>query len=70
MTKWPTIDRASWQRIHKFRDNGRQSIGLFGRKFTNCAVIQGEGRMLLKGNELIALCHTVRCQYPKEVVKK
>jgi hypothetical protein len=31
----PIIDRASWPKMHKFRDNERQSIGLFGRKCTD-----------------------------------
>jgi hypothetical protein len=55
VTQWPIIDRAFWQKMHQFRDNGRQSIGLFGRKCTGCAVIRGEARMLPKGKAVIAL---------------
>jgi len=28
-----------WPKIHRFRDNGRQSIRFFGLKCTDCAII-------------------------------
>jgi len=42
VTKWTTICRAFWPKIHRFRDNGRQSSRLLGRECTDCAVIRGE----------------------------
>jgi hypothetical protein len=38
-TKWPTIIRAFLPGLHPFRENGRQSLGLFGRKCTGVAIV-------------------------------
>jgi hypothetical protein len=39
MTKWPIINRAFVPGLRHFRENGRKSIGLFGRKCTGKAII-------------------------------
>ena len=41
-TKCTHINTAFYTKMHQFRDNGRQSTGLIGRKCTNCAVIRGD----------------------------
>jgi hypothetical protein len=41
VTTYPIIGRAFWPKIHRFRDNGRQSIGLFGRTCADYAINQG-----------------------------
>ena len=41
-TKCTHINTAFYTKMHQFRDNGRQSIGLFGRKCIGCVIIRGE----------------------------
>ena len=48
VTELPIIDRVFWHKMHKFRDNGRESVGLVGRECTDYAIIGAKKRRPLE----------------------